>query len=211
LDRSPDRFAVLVLVLAALPATIAGAGTAIRLDVAGLVDRADLAIEGRVVTERACLGPAKRIDTEYTIAVERTFCGEHAPTRVVRLPGGVLPDGRGMIVPGIAKLSTGASVLLFLTPADACGMRMPVGLAQGELAVVADTSGAKHIVRDPALLTLVDARTGTTSEAGSKIFLDYAATIAEIEARAAAKRARARGEGVRDASDAIPRARTEKR
>jgi hypothetical protein len=166
------------------------AGTAIRLDVAGLVDRAALVIEGRVVGARACLGPAKRIDTEYTIAVEHTFSGQHLPTRTVRLPGGVLPDGRGMVVPGIAQLSVGSDVLLFLTAADATNMRMPVGLAQGELAVVLDASGKKRIARDPSGLSLVDARTGASAEAAEKSFLDYTATVAEIEVRAEAKRAR---------------------
>lgn len=187
---------------------LAHAGTAIRLDVAGLVDRADLVLEARVSSARAVLGPANRIDTEYTLVVERTFFGDAAtlrgggygdaaptsgtdarPTRVIRMPGGVLPDGRGMVIPGLPALVMGERAILFLTRADATGMRMPVGLAQGRMRVIADAAGKKSIVREQADLALVDARTGAAAQADAKAYYDYAATVAEIEARAGHKRA----------------------
>jgi hypothetical protein len=185
----------------------AQAGTAVRMDIAGLVDRADVVIEARVSSARAVLGPGKRIDTEYTLIVERTFYGDSAPpppgdraeTRVIRLPGGVLPDGRGMVIAGIPALSSGERAILFLTRADATGMRMPVGLAQGRLRVVTDAAGKRSLVQDSAGVALVesrtdvavrgDARTDVAVHAGGKAVLDYAATVAEIEARAAHKRA----------------------
>jgi hypothetical protein len=198
LDPSMRRFSVFVLLALSLaslgifrPASV-DAGTAVKLDLAGLVDRADLVLEGRVVAERVLMGPANRIDTEYTISVERTFWGSALPTRVFRMPGGVLPDGRGMVLPGMPRLSTGASALLFLTAADPTGMRMPVGLAQGELAIITDAAGQKRIVRDTSDLSLLDPRTGAPTQADAKAVLDYAATVAEIEARAAAKLSRAR-------------------
>lgn len=169
---------------------VVAAGTALRLDLSGLVEGADLVLEGRVIAQRGVLGPARRIDTEYTIAVDHTFLGEPLPVRVIRLPGGVLPDGRGMILPGLPRLSIGGSMLLFLTAADAIGMRMPVGLAQGELPIVTGASGEKRIVREQADLSLLDAGTGAVTQADARAFLDYAATVAEIEARVAAKRAR---------------------
>jgi hypothetical protein len=182
--------ALALLHLCTLRPTSVAAGTAIRLDLAGLVERADLVLEGRVIAERALSGPANRIDTEYTIAVEHTFFGDPVATRVIRLPGGVLPDGRGMILPGLPHLARGASVLLFLTPADPIGMRMPVGLAQGELSIVTDLDGKKRIVREQADLSLFDPRTGALTQADAKAFLDYAGTLAEIEARVVSKRAR---------------------
>ena len=116
--------------------------------------------------------------------------GGGAPvSRVIRMPGGVLPDGRGMVIPGLPALAVGESAILFLTRADATGMRMPVGLAQGRMRVVTDAAGRKSIVREQADLALVDARTGAAAQADAKAFYDYAATVAEIEARAAHKRA----------------------
>jgi hypothetical protein len=166
------------------------AGTAIRLDIGGLVDRADLVLEGCVTAEHAVIGPASRIDTEFTIAVEHTYLGDPLATRVIRWPGGVLPDGRGMALPGMPRLSVGSRAILFLTAADSVGMRMPVGLAQGELSIAIDAIGGKHVVRDQSDLSLVDPRTGSVAHADAKCVLDYAGTIAEIEARVAAKRAR---------------------
>lgn len=165
------------------------AGTAIRLDIAGLVDNADLALEGRVQRARAVLDPSgKRIDTEYTLVVTRTFLGEASSTRTIKLPGGVLPDGRGMIIPGLPSLEPGEDVILFLSHANASGMRMPVGLAQGKLRVVTDVKGERRLVREQGDLALVDGATARPADAS--IVLDYAATIARIEAAVAAKHAR---------------------
>jgi hypothetical protein len=196
------RSSVLALSLLALLAWLASpprsvaAGTAIRLDTAGLVDRAELVFEGRVIAQRALLASPQRIDTEYTIAVDHTFLGEALPARLVRLPGGVLPDGRGMMLPGLPQLATGSAVILFLTDADATGMRMPVGLAQGELTVVTGPDGHKSIVRSAADLSLVDPHSGAVTPAAARsaldgqAVLDYAGTLAEIEAGVASKRAR---------------------
>jgi hypothetical protein len=192
--------APILLFARALAPRGAEAGTAIRLDVSGLVERAELVIEGRVIAARAVLGPASRIDTEFTIAVEHTYCGDPLATRVIRWPGGVLADGRGMIVPGMPHLAVGHSAILFLTSADPSGMRMPVGLAQGELAIRVSPDGAKMLARDQSDLALIDPRTGESARADSKSFLDYADTVACIEAGVAAKRAR---QNARDESRAI--------
>lgn len=169
----------------------AHAGTAVRLDIQGLVDRADLLIEGRVLGVRVVLDPSGRIDTEYTLTVERTLIGEAQGTRVVKLPGGVLPDGRGMLIPGLPGLTQGENVILFLSQANASGMRMLVGLAQGKLRVLTDPSGRRRLVREQGELSLVDAHTGALTEADAAAELDYAATLAEIEVSIAKKRARA--------------------
>lgn len=162
-------------------------GTAIRLGVSELLGRSDLCLEGRVTAARAILEPGKRIDTEYTISVERTFWGEPQASRTIRLPGGVLPDGRGMVIPGLPALSTGDGVVLFLSKPDALGMRMPIGLAQGTMRVATDRFGKKRVVRDSSGLAIAgpDGRTRAADEAAA---LEYAAVVAEIDAAVAARR-----------------------
>jgi len=166
------------------------AGTAVRLDVPDLVDRADLALEGRVVERHVAQDGRGRIETSYALAVERTFWGEPRAIRSVRLPGGVLPDGRGMILPGMPDLAVGEDVLLFLSPPGDTGIRMPIGLAQGKLRVVTGLSGERFLVRAQADLNLVDPRYGTVHRAGGRALLDYARTIARIRAAVEARKAR---------------------
>jgi hypothetical protein len=166
-------------------------GTAVRLGVPDLVQRSDLCLEGRVTAARAILEPGKRIDTEYTISVERTFWGEAQASRAIRLPGGVLPDGRGMAIPGLPSLAVGDDVLLFLSKPDALGMRMPIGLAQGTMKVATDRAGKKRIVRDSSGLAIAGAD-GKTRPADDAAVLEYAAVLAEIDAAVAARRAAAK-------------------
>jgi len=83
------------------------AGTAIRLDIPELVERADLAFEGRVLERTSQVGPTGLIESDYTIAVLRTFVGTPQSTRVVRLPGGVLADGEGLVLPGMPVIEVG--------------------------------------------------------------------------------------------------------
>jgi hypothetical protein len=159
-----------------------------------MVERSDLCLEARVTAARAVLEPEKRIDTEYTLSVERTFWGEPQASRAIRMPGGVLPDGRGMVIPGLPGLAVGDEVILFLSKSDSTGMRMPIGLAQGRMRVAADLSGRKRIVRDQQDLVLASpsgsSSSGEAQAADEKAVLEYAAAVAEIEAAAAAKRAR---------------------
>ena len=193
--RRIQALALAVLVTAAsLPLSHGGpveAGTAVRLDLAGLVGEADLVLEGRVVAQRVLLTAPGRIETESTLAVARTFLGEPEPRRTIRLPGGVLPDGRGMTIPGLPAIASGEEVLLLLSRPNRDGMRMPVGLAQGCLRVVLDRAGTKRLVRDQRDLVLVDAAGGAAPAPASAADLDYARTVLEIEAAVAAKRARA--------------------
>jgi hypothetical protein len=165
--------------------SVSRAGTAVRLGTADLLERSDLCLEGRVIAARAVLEGQKRIDTEYTVRVERTYWGEAQAVRLIRIPGGVLPDGRGMAVAGLPRLAVGEDAILFLSRADASGMRMPVGLAQGRMRVAADRAGRKVLVRDQEGLDLVGPGSSSTA-------LDYAGTVAEIEAAAARRRSKGR-------------------
>jgi len=175
-----------------LPAVLVGisstpwAGTAVRLGVPELLERSDLCLEGRVIAVRAVVEGQRRIDTEYTIQVARTFWGEPQAVRVIRIPGGVLPDGRGMTIPGLPRLALGEESILFLSVADASGMRMPVGLAQGRLRIKKDLAGSKRLVRDGEGLTVLE----PAGSAPRRAVLDYAGTLAEIEAAAARRRSK---------------------
>jgi len=181
---------LLPLALLACPST-PWAGTAVRLGVRDLLDRSELCLEGRVIGARAVLeAHPRRIDTEYTIQVARTYWGEPQAVRVIRIPGGVLPDGRGMTIPGLPRLSVGEDAILFLSGADRSGMRMPVGLAQGRLRVASDRFGRKVLVRDADGLSVVDPGGGAPRAVEAPAVLDYAGTVTELEAAVARRRSR---------------------
>ncbi|MCB9915312.1 MAG: hypothetical protein H6828_09200 [Planctomycetes bacterium] len=168
------------------PAGDVNAGTALRLELVDLVDAADLVLEARVREARVVETPQGRIETEYVLEVDRTFWGDDLALRTVRLPGGVLPDGRGLVLPGMATLQAGEEALLFLSHPGATGVRVPVGLAQGKLSVVTELDGRRSLIGESSLLATVDARSGAVDEAPARAVLNYAETIAEL--RAAAER-----------------------
>jgi hypothetical protein len=163
------------------------AGTAVRLDIEDLVEHAALVIEGRVVTAQSYATAGGRVETEYFVSVHRTYLGTPYGTQVFRLPGGVLQDGSGMVVPGLSELREGQDALLFLTEVGSKGWRMPVGLAQGQLDVVVDQNGERALVRGDAALSLVDPQTGVLAPHAGGAVLDYQATVARVEAAAARK------------------------
>ena len=83
------------LVLAALAVCIgtppaAHAGTTVRMDIDGLVRRADLVFEGRILARRSFVGENGLIQTEYVARQARSFLGTSQESQVFRLPGGVL-------------------------------------------------------------------------------------------------------------------------
>ena len=190
------RSLVFAVPLAALALALPGhepgpvrAGTAVELDVAGLVGAADLAFEARVHAVLGARDHAGRIDTEYLLAVERTFWGEDLPTRTIRLPGGEL-DGRGMVVPGLPGLAPGEHVVLMLSAELPGGARVPVGLAQGKYRVVADpATGRKLALRGQDGLATIASGAGAACPADGLHVVDYAELLAEIEAAVVRRRA----------------------
>jgi hypothetical protein len=169
--------------------SVVEAGTALRLDLDALVQRSDVALEGRVLAKSARVGDHGRVETEYVVRVGRTFVGAPISERTIRLPGGVMPDGSGTLIPGMPALAPGEDVLLFLTVENDHGLRLPVGLAQGKLRVVVDAAGVRRLVREQDGLELVSPNGGLARRADDVAALDYAETIARIEAAAAAKKA----------------------
>jgi hypothetical protein len=166
------------------------AGTAVRMDVAELVMSSELILEGRILSRQSFLAPSGHVETEYLLGVERTFEGADFAYRSVRLPGGVLEDGSGMILAGMPHLGAGEDVLLFLTVEGSTGIRMPVGLSQGKFNVGTAADGTKVLARDQGQLALVNRETGELIETHGRSVRDYAEVVAEIEAALARKRGR---------------------
>lgn len=167
------------------------AGTALRLEIPELVRQAALVLEGRVENLVPRLDARGRVQTEVTLRVARTFWGDPAPTRVLRLKGGRMPDGSGVLIPGMPHLSLGEDVLLFLSAPSADGSRMPVGLAQGKWRILTDVTGARSLVRTSGPLEVAHVLGAPVARAPEER-LDYADGIAQVLAACEARRAEGR-------------------
>lgn len=166
------------------------AGTAVCLDIDGLVDEAEFVFEGYTRSATVVESSPRRIETELVIDVDRWFVGE-GPSRItVRVPGGVLPDGSGLMLPGMPRIRQGEDVLLFLSEAGDTGVRVPVGLSQGKFRVETRLDGLRALSRRHGSLTTIDPSTGSTEDAGGAEVFDYAETIAKIYAAAERKETR---------------------
>ncbi|MCA8980905.1 MAG: hypothetical protein H6831_02835 [Planctomycetes bacterium] len=165
------------------------AGTAVELDLEGLTRSSDLVFEGRVDSLRCVETPEGRIETELRLFVDRHFVGEEVAERVVRIPGGVLPDGRGLLLPGMPQFRAGEELILFLSAPGSTGVRVPVGLAQGKLSLFTDLSGERVLAREPASLTKFSPSTGAHRESDGWEVLGYAETVATLRAAADHRRA----------------------
>ena len=164
------------------------AGTALRLEIEELARRAELVVEGRVISQRSFRDSRGDVRTEVPLSVDETYAGEPLGTRRFDLPGGVLPDGSGTLIAGMPTLALGEDALLFLTGESASGLRVPVGLAQGKLRLVRDPAGRLGLLRDAAELTLLDPTTGASASAPAPTVLDHASVVQRI------RTARTRGE-----------------
>lgn len=158
------------------------AGTAVRMDVAELARHADLIVEANILSARSFETDEGRIETEFILAVERTLAGADQPLRAVRMPGGILPDGRGMMLAGMPHMAPGERTLLFLAAPSTTGVRMPVGLAQGKFQVAETPLGEKVLLRDHCGLSLIQPGSGKVADADGWSVLPYAEVMAQIEA-----------------------------
>lgn len=165
------------------------AGTAITLDIDELVEGSGLVVEGRVLSATPRWDERGRIETVYELLVERSFWGDDAAAQTVVLPGGVFPDGRGMVLAGMPQLTIGERSILFLSGEGVGGLRVPVGLSQGHVRVLDTPNGGHLAVRSHSLLHTVDALTGAPAGPAQDV-LDYGGLVAEIHAAAARRAAR---------------------
>ena len=171
------------------------AGTSLRLDIEDLVREADLVFEGRVLAARAFRDLRGLVCTEFTVSVHATYWGESRGTQQFTLPGGVMPDGSGTVIPGMATLAVGEDALLFLAAQSRNGWRSTVGLAQGKFEIVRDDRGQLALTRRAADLVLVDPRTRAAEPASGATQLPYAAVVARVQVAAGARRAARLPEG----------------
>ncbi|MEM9381968.1 MAG: hypothetical protein AAGB93_18575 [Planctomycetota bacterium] len=170
------------------------AGTAVRMSVEEAFGHADLVLEGRVVSGTSARDAGGMIYTDWEIDVERTFWGDERATRIVRLPGGVLANGDGLLLPGLPPLTVGEDVVLLLGETSRTGLRMPIGLGQGKYRIVRHLDGTR---------TALGAEVGASYVDGSRVRrsmgarrLGYAELVARMEASSQARAAAAaRGEG----------------
>lgn len=167
------------------------AGTAILMDLEEVFGRSDVVVEGRVLRGKSGETEDGTIYTDWEIDVARTFWGEDLPTRVVRLPGGVLASGKGMVIPGMPRVAVGEDVVLLLGEASPNGLRMPVGLSQGKYRIVTSLEGERTATQAGEHVTLVKDRRSRRIE-GHRM-LDHAELVARLEA--AAQTRSAAGEG----------------
>lgn len=158
------------------------AGTAQRMDIEDLVNTAELVLEGRVIMSRTLRDAEGMIVTDYEVEVQRTFLGEHRDRRSVRLPGGVLETGEGLMIPGLPPMNPGEDVILALSAAGSTGVRLTTGLTQGKFKIMMGTSGLPVAVRDGSGSTLVTPQ-GIFDEGGIEV-MPYAELVARIQAAA---------------------------
>ncbi len=106
----------------AVPALVAAAPafatSYVMMDDAALAEQSSAVVDARVVSVESA--PVAGLPaTDYTIEIERLVAGS-APgtTLIVRVPGGVRPDGIGLRIYGAPKFQAGERALLFLSPRD---------------------------------------------------------------------------------------------
>jgi hypothetical protein len=191
--RSPRLYAALAA-LSFVPWLLLGAfqaraGTAVRLDLKGLVDSAASCLEARVLASRVELDLHGRPCTRLSLSVTRDLIAPSAGSLDVRIPGGILPDGSGLVLAGMPSFAPGEEILLFLSEESTAGLRVPVGLAQGKFRIVRDARGVRTLLREEGELELFDPASSTRSQHELAAAYDYAAAMAEIQAAVARRRA----------------------
>ncbi|MEX1025141.1 MAG: hypothetical protein WD226_08700, partial [Planctomycetota bacterium] len=124
------------------------AGTAVRMSLEELAAEAELILEGRVLTKLVERRDG-RIVTDVLLACDRTHAGEPRSFRWLTLPGGVLASGEGLLLAGVPSLDVGGEVVVFLSAANDAGMRLPVGLAQGQWSVARTADGRRFVRQSP--------------------------------------------------------------
>ncbi len=182
---------VLVSDGAVTPTKSVQAGTALRMDLEEAFERSELVLEGRVISKTSRDLGEGIVCSDYELDVARTFWGEDLPSRSICLPGGLLPSGEGMLIPGLPGLVEGEDVVLLLGASASNGLRMPTGLGQGKYRVITEADGDRLAVRTAEDLVLVSG--GRAREVNGRDAIDYAELVGRIEAAAQLRAATAGG------------------
>ncbi|MCK6447676.1 MAG: hypothetical protein L6Q99_14890 [Planctomycetes bacterium] len=182
----------LFLVVAGLGAAFrdVSASTVEKLDLAGLFDRSEHVVHGRIAKTSVRLGAHGRPETTVELELTTAFWGGAQTSLVFTLPGGALSDGREMVIPGLPKLAVGEEVLLFLSRESKRGLRLPIGLAQGKFQIVRDEHGPAVLVRGASELEVLDPATKKSEKLETRATLDWQATVRELERLANVRRER---------------------
>lgn len=155
----------------------ARAALAEHLSIDDLVARTHTCLEGTVLEARARRAPDGLVETAYRLRVDDRPIGAGGDFETVVLPGGVLPDGSGLAIPGLGRLAVGERVLLFLTAADGVtGRRMPIGLEQGRYRIVSGPGGR------PLAMGALALGDEAAAERGHRLAVEYAELRAQLAA-----------------------------
>jgi hypothetical protein len=142
-----NRLIVVGTVMGTLAGT-AAATTMSPLDLAGLTQRAESVVAGKVTETRSrWTSDHEAIYTEVTIVVDRVLSGAvKVGERVtVRREGGTV-DGIGMKVYGAPSFKKDEDVVVFLERRGQA--RYVVGMSQGKLQLYTDKAGVRRLRRD---------------------------------------------------------------
>ena len=109
------RLAAVTVTLALTLACAAGATMFVPISDATLADSAPVILEGRILAAEPAPGGRPAVD--YLVQVDRPIKGDLPPgILVMRVPGGVRPDGVGLLIRGAPRFRAGDEALLFLAP-----------------------------------------------------------------------------------------------
>jgi hypothetical protein len=168
---------VLALVLAFAAAPLA-ATTFVMVPDEALVDLTPVVVEASVVSAEG--SPAPGIpSTDYLIEVERVLKGAVPGSNlIVRVPGGVGPDGIGLRIWGAPRFEPGERVVLFLRPKDDGTFRVAhlmlgafhEARARGETVLVRSLAEAREV---PAPGEAADARERYRTPRRREAFLQW--------------------------------------
>lgn len=194
--RTPSRralpaFLLLLGALGVLSGSPLAATSYVMVSDEALVDRASLAVVGRIVSvDRSVLlpnGGGSSLATEYRVEVEESLKGE-APAGALRVhvPGGRRADGMALRIYGAPRFHQGERALLFLEP-DGRGGYRPLHLLLGAFHEVA-AGGRSFAVRNLNEASAMRVTAGGLEEVdakGREPLRDFAAFARWIKARGA--------------------------
>src|SRR5204862_3265605 len=135
--RSTTRNLIVTVLLAAILAAPAFATTVVKLDLAQLVQRADMIVEGQVEAVYSQWDERQRLVFTYvSIRVDDPLKGERRQTVLIRQIGGTAGTIQ-MSVAGVPQFKRGEMAIVFLKRQDDSTFQV-VGMNQGLYEIVED-------------------------------------------------------------------------